>query len=74
MRSRGSALQTALDCLCQGIDVRRDAFKMAAYQGMHCDLWREPLPLSRNILAATDYIVREQQRDGSVIGPWAVTC
>jgi hypothetical protein len=57
MRMGGNALQATLDCLRERIDVRRDAFEMAAYERMHSNLRREALPFRRKIPAAADNVV-----------------
>src|SRR2546423_14786691 len=46
MNLSGSALQTALDCLCQRIDVLGNAFQVTADQRVHHDPRRELLPLA----------------------------
>ena len=72
MRVRRNALQAALDCLGQRIDVRGDAFQMAAHQRVHRDLRRELLPF-RHIPAAAHDVVGEEQGDRPVIRPRTVT-
>ena len=68
MRIGRNALQTALDCLSQRIDMRGDALKMSANERMHSNVWRKLLPFRRKIPAAAHDIVGEEQGDGTVIG------
>jgi hypothetical protein len=44
MRIDGNALEAALDCLGQRVDMRRDAFQMAADQRMNSNFWHKRLP------------------------------
>ena len=69
MRIARNALETALDCLGQRVDMRSDALQMAADKRMHFNFWCEALPFRRKIPAATHDIVGKQQGDRSVIGP-----
>ena len=72
MRIGRNALQTALDCLGQGIDMRGDALQMPANEGMHSNFWCKFLPFRRKIPAAAHDIVGKQQGDRTVIGAWPI--